>query len=189
MLKDLSIHEFFMKTAQKEAPGGGSNAALMGLSGISLLQMAAEVSLEAAKWDGLKMELQRLHDSLEAFIDADAKALEQALPALAAVGPDGNREEWNEILLKAVDVPFQIVQACMDGLEVFRKMREHLYPNVACDAKFGAMSLHTALQGAVLLAQLNVSLLRGDRELSRSLWERCEAEAEKGEELIDAALG
>lgn len=188
MLKDLSIHEFFVKTAQKETPGGGSNAALMGLSGVSLIQMAAEVSLGAQQWNDVKKELQRLHETLEAFIDADAEVLEQALPALAAVGPDGNGEEWNEILLKAVEVPFQVIQSCIEGLEAFRRIKDHLYPNVACDAKFGAMSLHTALQGAVLLAQLNVSLLRDDKELSSELQDRCEAAALRGETLIDALL-
>lgn len=67
-------------------------------------------------------------------------------------------------------------------------MKDKLHQNVVCDATFGAMSCNTALQGAVLLAELNISLLRGDAELMEKLKIDMMNFAEKSDMLIDAIL-
>lgn len=192
MLTELSIHDFFTKMAGKEAPGGGSGAAMIGLSGVCLLEMAVKVSkVSLTETEFLKSldELTRLHHELEKLINADAEVLARALPALTRVGPDGSHEEWNEILLEAVHIPFEIAQCCIDALVVAKQMKGKLHPNVVCDATFGAMSCNTALQGAVLLAELNISLLRGDAELMGKLKSNTIDFAEKSDALIDDILG
>ncbi|WP_177506103.1 cyclodeaminase/cyclohydrolase family protein [Anaerosinus sp.] len=191
MLTELSIHDFFTKMAGKEAPGGGSGAAMTGLNGVCLLEMAvkvSKVSLTETEFSGALDELTRLHQELENLINADAEVLARALPALTRVGPDGSQEEWNEILLEAVHIPFEIAQACIDALVVAKQMKDKLHQNVVCDATFGAMSCNTALQGAVLLAELNISLLRGDAELMEKLKIDMMNFAEKSDMLIDAIL-
>ena len=91
-------------------------------------------------------------------------------------------------MLEAVHIPFEIAQACIDALVVAKQMKDKLHQNVVCDATFGAMSCNTALQGAVLLAELNISLLRGDAELMEKLKIDMMNFAEKSDMLIDAIL-
>lgn len=191
MLTNLSLHDFFMKMAHKEAPGGGSASAMMGLAGVSLLEMAVKVSkesLDEAEFSLCLDELAILHRKLEELINTDAEVLARALPALTDVGADGSESDWNAILLEAVHVPLDIVQACLDALVIAKKLIRKFQPNVVCDATFGAMSCNTALQGAVLLAELNISLLRGDEALVEKLKKTIDDFAETSNSLIDDIL-
>ena len=191
MLTNLSLHDFFMKMAHKEAPGGGSASAMMGLAGVSLLEMAVKVSkesLDEAEFSLCLDELATLHRKLEELINTDAEVLARALPAFTDVGADGSESDWNAILLEAVHVPLDIVQACLDALVIAKKLIRKFQPNVVCDATFGAMSCNTALQGAVLLAELNISLLRGDEALVEKLKKTIDDFAETSNSLIDDIL-
>ncbi len=191
MLTNLSLHDFFMEMAHKKAPGGGSASAMMGLAGVSLLEMAVKVSkesLDEAEFSLCLDELATLHRKLEELINTDAEVLARALPALTDVGADGSESDWNAILLEAVHVPLDIVQACLDALVIAKKLIRKFQPNVVCDATFGAMSCNTALQGAVLLAELNISLLRGDEALVEKLKKTIDDFAETSNSLIDDIL-
>lgn len=192
MLTKISVHEFFSKMAKADAPGSGSGAALLGLTGVSLMEMASSLCQNAAgeivELRKLQEELTALHSALEALIDRDAEVLARALPALTAVGPDGSSREWNDVLTQAVEVPFAIAQACIDAIEIAKRLLDLAVVNTACDLKFAAMSCHTGLQGAVLLAELNISLLRGDAGLGGELREKADALVEKAGRALDRAL-
>lgn len=192
MLAKLSVHEFFTRLASREAPGGGSGAALVGLTGVSLLEMAAALcqsgETKSAADEDVARALARLHTHLESLLQKDAEVLARALPALTAVGPDGSSRDWNAALMQAVDIPFLIAQDCIDAIEIARRLLEGALPSVACDLKFAAMSCHTGLQGAVMLADLNISLLRDDASLHASLRERIDAILEKADRVMDQVL-
>ncbi len=192
MLTNLSVHNFFAKLAGNGDPGSGSGAALIGLTGVSLLKMASDLcsqgQADGSEFAVLNIELGRLHVLLEGLINRDAEVLEQALPALTVVGADGNSEEWNEVLLQAIDVPVSIADACIEALATAKKLRPKALPNILCDIQFAAMSCHTALQGAILIAELNISLLRDDEELAVKLNKKIADFIERGDQLIDAIL-
>ncbi|WP_199883812.1 cyclodeaminase/cyclohydrolase family protein [Anaerosinus massiliensis] len=190
MLTDLSLHHFFSKMAGNEAPGSGSGAALLGLTGVSLLKMVNQLcdERESGEVTLLNIELDKLHVLLGGLINRDAEVLNQALPALTAVGADGNSQEWNEVLLQAIDVPYAIADACLQALEAAKKLRGIAKANLICDVQFAAMSCNTAIQGAILIAQLNISLLRDDEELAAELKEKVEQFAESSDRFIDAIL-
>jgi len=192
VLTNLSVHNFFAKMAGNGEPGSGSGAALVGLTGVSLLKMVTNLCSQGQE-DGrqfavLNIELDRLHVLLEGLINRDAEVLEQALPALTAVGPDGNSEEWNEVLLQAIDVPLVIADACIEALKVAKKLRVAAMPNIVCDVHFAALSCNTALQGAILIAELNISLLRDDEDMIAKLNKKIADFTELGDQLIDAIL-
>lgn len=166
MLIDLSIKDFFSKMSSKDVPGGGSGAALIGTTGVSLLTMAAEMAQQEG-YDLSKNigELQNLQQSLLKNIDEDAIVLTNALPALTAVGPDGNSDEWNSVLEKAVEVPINIANAGVKALHIAHEMLKSAPHILICDMTFAAIACHSSVQGAILLANLNISLFRDNQEL------------------------
>lgn len=176
MLTDLSVHDFFAAMAAKGAPGGGSAAAMLGATGVSLLEMLVMICAQnhenSEEIAHIQKELAALHQELESAVNRDAEVLEEALPALMAVGPDGNSEEWNVVLLKAIAVPFVIAESCLAALNLAKKLLGYATPNVICDTKFAAMSCHTGMQGAIMMAELNLSLLREDEVLQNKYKER-----------------
>ena len=192
MLTNLSVHSFFAKLAGNGDPGSGSGAALIGLTGVSLLKMTSDLCNQGqaggSAFTVLNIELDRLHVLLEGLINRDAEVLEQALPALTIVGPDGNSAEWNEVLLQAIDVPLSIAGACIEALEIAKKLRVKALPNIVCDVHFAALSCNTALQGAILIAELNISLLRDDEDMIAELNKKIADFTERGDQLIDAIL-
>lgn len=166
MLVDLSIKDFFSKMSSKDVPGGGSGAALVGTTGVSLLIMAAEMAQqEGYNLNTYISELQKLQQALLQYIDEDAKVLSNALPALTAVGPDGNSDEWNGVLEKAVAVPINIATASIKALSIAQEMLKNAPHILICDMTFAAISCHSSIQGAILLANLNISLFRDNQDL------------------------
>ena len=167
MLIDLSIKEFFQKMSSKDVPGGGSGAALVGTTGVSLLLMAAEMGQQEGY--NLKQyieDLQKLQQSLLQYIDEDAKVLSNALPKLTAVGADGNKDDWNSVLAEAVAVPINIATAGVKALKIAQEMLNNAPHILICDMTFASIACHSSIQGAILLANLNISLFRDNQELT-----------------------
>lgn len=192
MLTKMSVHEFFLRLRDKAAPGSGSGAALLGLTGVALAQMAFKLAACESPNDPerkkIRGDLSRLHTHLEELIERDAEILKRALPALTAIGGDGNTGDWNAVLLEAVETPFQIAKDCMEAIETIGNLLRGALPNIACDLKFAALSCHAGLQGAVLLANLNISLLRDDEPLSAKLRDKIAAILEQAECAMDEIL-
>lgn len=185
MLTDLSVHEFFQKMSGKHAPGSGSGAAMAGLIGVSLLEKVAALSSGSVN----VLELEEIHHHLEVAVERDAEVLAKALPALMAIGPDGDSQEWNEILLEASEVPVSIACQCFEALEIARTLCNVVPANLFCDIKFAAMSCHSGLQGANLLAELNLSLLRGDGLAGERKMDQISQLRDRSGLLLDCILG
>lgn len=189
MLTNLSVHDFFAAMAAKGAPGGGSAAAALGVTGVSLLEMIAVLCQESVENPAelvlMQKELVTLHQELEAAINRDAEVLEEALPALMAVGPDGNSEEWNAVLLQAISVPIVIADACLAALALAKKLLGYATANVVCDTKFAAMICHTGMRGAVMMAELNLSLIREDEALREKCGQRINALEQKSKRIMN----
>ena len=167
MLIDLSIKEFFQKMSSKDVPCGGSGAALVGTTGVSLLLMAAEMGQQVGY--NLKQyieDFQKLQQSLLQYIDEDAKVLSNALPKLTAVGADGNKDDWNSVLAEAVAVPINIATAGVKALKIAQEMLNNAPHILICDMTFASIACHSSIQGAILLANLNISLFRDNQELT-----------------------
>lgn len=192
MLTKMSVHEFFLRLGGIEAPGSGSGAALLGLTGVALAQMASKLiareSPNDPKPEKIHGDLSRLHTHLEELIERDAEILKRALPALTAIGGDGNTKDWNAVLLEAAETPFQIAGDCMEAIEMIGRLLRGALPHIACDLKFAALSCHAGLQGAVLLANLNISLLRDDEPLSTNLRDKIAAILDQAERAMDEIL-
>ncbi len=171
-LGSLTISDFFTKMAGNPPPGGGSAAALSGLAGVSLLEMAAEVSQKHRAAEALTLfsaartELAVLHKTLLRRIDEDAEVLAGVLPLLSRISTEtgGNTGAFDGDVRQAITVPLAIAGHGVRGLEIGRDLLPAAAGPVVGDLLAGALSCHNAVSGALLMAALNLPLL-GDTAL------------------------
>lgn len=164
MLKSLTINQFFEKMAKEPPPGGGSAAALSGLMGVSLLEMAAEISLKhlctGEALTAAQSKLSRLHQELLELIDHDARVLAKVLPILSQPCADENSSQMNEAVQQAIEVPLAIANCALSAMEMSKILLSGAAEHVIGDLMLGALSCHNALTGALLMTALNLPLLR-----------------------------
>lgn len=163
-LLDLRVKEFFEKMAQNPPPGGGSAAALAGLMGVSLLEMAAAVSEKHSAGErlaGARNELAGLHRELSSLIDRDAKVLAEVLPLLSGAGiADGSGStETGNAVQRAISVPMAIARNCIRGLEAARLLLPDAAGHVLGDLLLGVFLCHNAVTGALLMTAVNLPFM------------------------------
>lgn len=163
-LLDLRVKEFFEKMAQNPPPGGGSAAALAGLMGVSLLEMAAVVSekhLPGERLAAVQNELTGLHRELSSLVDRDAKVLAEVLPLLSGAGSaDGSGSvETGNAVQRAISVPMSIARSCVRGLEAGRRLLPDAAGHVLGDLLLGVLLCHNAMTGALLMTAINLPFI------------------------------
>jgi glutamate formiminotransferase / formiminotetrahydrofolate cyclodeaminase len=165
----LSLTDFADETASESpAPGGGSIAAYIGSLGISLGTMVANLSSHKKGWDDRWEEFsnwaekgQQYKDELLRLVDADTKAFNGIMNAMSL--PKGTDEEkatrkkaMNDATKTAIEVPFKVMQASYNSMEVIKAMAEVGNPNSVSDAGVGALCARSAVMGAFMNVRINV---------------------------------
>ena len=114
MLVDLSIKDFFSKMSSKDVPGGGSGAALVGTTGVSLLIMAAEMAQqEGYNLNTYISELQKLQQALlqvERELSTAQQQLDERTTYLANPESylDGEKEKLKQALREQAQFEEQV---------------------------------------------------------------------------------
>lgn len=190
MLKSLTIHQFFEKMAKEPPPGGGSAAALSGLMGVSLLEMAAEVSLKHADLSttaepliAAQSILQQLHRELLELIDHDARVLAKVLPILSQPCADENSSQMNAAVQQAIEVPLAIASGALSAMKMSKIVLDGAAEHVIGDLMLGALSCHNALTGALLMTALNLPLLK-DTEMHERFSQQVQAYTTTAQSLM-----
>lgn len=175
MLTTLTISEFAAKLASKEpAPGGGSAAALSGLLGASLVEMAVSLTRgrkEFAEHEELLAErhagLGRLRIELQLLIDRDAAAFNAVMSAygLPKAGEEEKQARAAAIqaaMREAAEVPLLTARHCLEVLEAAREVAGKVNPHALSDLMVGALASHTGLTGALLNTAINLPALKDE---------------------------
>ncbi len=167
-LVDSTCKEFANETASESpAPGGGSISAYVGALGVSLGTMVANLSSHKAGWDE-RWELfsdwaergQMIKDELLFLVDEDTRAFNKIMDAFAL--PKGTTEEKTyrhdtiqSATRHAIEVPYKVMQKCLESMEILKSMAEIGNPNSVSDAGVGALCARTAVMGAYLNVKIN----------------------------------
>ena len=169
-LVNMSLTDFADETASETpAPGGGSIAAYMGSLGVSLATMVANLSSHKKGWDDRWEEFsvwaekgQQYKNELLRLVDADTKAFNQIMNAMGL--PKGSDEEKairskaiQDATKLAIEIPFKVMQASYDSMEVIKAMVELGNPNSVTDAGVGALCARSAVIGAFMNVRINAS--------------------------------
>jgi len=167
-LVNMTLSGFTDETAgESPAPGGGSVSAYVGALGISLGTMVANLSSHKKGWNERWEEFsnwaekgQQYKDELLRLVDEDTKAFNQIMTAMGL--PKGTEEEKvirakaiQEATKYAIEIPFKVMQAAYESMEVIKAMVETGNPNSITDAGVGALCARSAVIGAFINVRIN----------------------------------
>ncbi|WP_439696699.1 glutamate formimidoyltransferase [Mucilaginibacter sp. AW1-7] len=169
-LISMSLADFADETASESpAPGGGSISAYIGSLGASLAGMVANLSSHKKGWDSRWLEFsdwaeqaQRYKDELLALVDFDTTAFNKIMESFSL--PKSTDEEKvardqaiQDATKYAIEIPFKVMQAALNSMEVIKAMVEIGNPNSVTDAGVAALCARTAVLGAFMNVKINAS--------------------------------
>ncbi len=169
-LISMSLADFADETASESpAPGGGSISAYVGALGASLAAMVANLSSHKRGWDDRWQEFsswaergQHYKNELVRLVDQDTLAFNQimmafALPKATDEEKVARTEAIQQATKLAIEVPFQVMKAAYQSMEVIRAMAETGNPNSVTDAGVAALCARTAVLGAFMNVKVNAT--------------------------------
>lgn len=172
-LVDKTLEGFTQETASESpAPGGGSISAAMGAFGAALATMVANLSSHKPGWDDRWEEFSNwaekgkfYMEQLIRMVDEDTAAFNRIMDAFGLPkGTDAEKaartKAIQEATLYAIEVPFRVMNLCLQSMEVIKAMAEHGNPNSVSDAGVGALAARSAVMGAFLNVKINASGLK-----------------------------
>jgi glutamate formiminotransferase/formiminotetrahydrofolate cyclodeaminase len=169
-LVSMSLTGFADETASESpAPGGGSIAAYVGVLGASLATMVANLSSHKKGWDDRWEEFsswaergQHYKNELLRLVDLDTLAFNKIMESFNL--PKSTEEEKaartqaiQEATKYAIEVPFAVMKAAYQSMEVIKAMAETGNPNSVTDAGVAALCARTAVLGAFMNVKINAS--------------------------------
>jgi glutamate formiminotransferase/formiminotetrahydrofolate cyclodeaminase len=169
-LVSMSLIDFADETASESpAPGGGSISAYVGALGASLAGMVANLSSHKKGWDNRWEEFsdwaekaQQYKDELISLVDLDTTAFNQIMESFSL--PKSTPEEKTardkaiqDATRYAIEIPFKVMQAALNSMEVIKAMVEIGNPNSVTDAGVAALCARTAVLGAFMNVKINAS--------------------------------
>lgn len=194
------IKEYIRDLSSKSpVPGGGGASALIAAIGISLGQMAANLTLGkkqyASSSEELKSLIQKAENLSDEFLrlaDEDAKAFE---PLSKAYALDKNVPENHKILEECLKVaaryPFNTLQKCCLAVDLMGKLKGSCSPIAISDVATGACICRSALMGAYVNVKVNTRLM-SDRayadKLDREAYKLKEEYSAKAERIYEEIL-
>ncbi|MFT7614011.1 MAG: glutamate formiminotransferase/formiminotetrahydrofolate cyclodeaminase [Parvicellaceae bacterium] len=167
-LVDMTLTAFADETASESAaPGGGSISAYVGVLGISLGTMVANLSAHKSGWDDRWEEFsdwavkgQAYKSELNRLVDEDTNSFNKIMDAMRL--PKGSEEEKSirkvaiaDATKYAIAIPFKVMETAYNSMEVNKAMAEFGNPNSVTDAGVGALCARTAVMGAFMNVKIN----------------------------------
>jgi formiminotetrahydrofolate cyclodeaminase len=201
MLIDKSVPAFLDALSSADpTPGGGSAAALVGATGVSLLAMVAAMPKtrtnapeERTALDRAHADLMSTRQALLALIDRDASAYDLVIAAFRkpkATDEDkhARKAAIQEATRVATEIPLETIRVCVDAMRAGQAVANHGNPSASSDAKVG----YRMLLAAALSAKDNVDINLGgltDAELRARLADESAQLVAAASEMHAAVLG
>ena len=167
-LIDLTLTDFADETAgESMAPGGGSISAYVGVLGVSLGTMVANLSAHKAGWDerweefsGWAEKGQAYKNKLLALVDEDTNAFNKIIDGFRMPKSTEKEKEERAVTIEeatkyATEIPFQVMETAYQSMEVMFAMAKIGLQNSLSDAGVGALCARTAVYGAYFNVRIN----------------------------------
>ncbi len=164
----MPVRTFVEETASESpAPGGGSISASMGAMGAALATMVANLSSHKRGWDDRWEEFsdwavkgKQFYDELLRLVDEDTRAFNgiidaYRLPQSTEAEKQARDSAVQAATLRAIEVPFQVMEQALASMQVIRAMAEIGNPASLSDAAVGALCARSAVMGAFLNVKIN----------------------------------
>ena len=155
-LIDLTLSDFADETAgESMAPGGGSISAYVGVLGVSLGTMVANLSAHKPGWDenwetySMWAEKGQLYQGkLLALVDEDTQAFNKIiegfrLPKNSKAEKMVRSQAIEAATIYATKVPLEVMKTACESMEVMMEMAKNGLQNSLSDAGVGALCART----------------------------------------------
>lgn len=180
-LIDFTVKGFADETASESmAPGGGSIAAYVGVLGVSLGTMVANLSAHKAGWDE-KWEFysdwaqkgQRYKNELLFLVDEDTNAFNKIidgfrLPKSTEEEKTTKKQAIEDATKYATEIPFRVMETSYNSMEVMMAMAKDGLQNSLSDSGVGALCARTAVIGAYFNVRINAKDIK-DRVFAENI--------------------
>lgn len=191
----MDLKRFSEETAgESPAPGGGSVAAYVGVLGVSLGAMVANLSAHKRGWDERWEEFSKwavvgegLRNELLFLVDEDTRSFDRILAAMGL--PKGTEEEQtarknaiNEATKGAINTPLRTMQVCVRSMELMKAMATTGLKASVSDAGVGAACARTGALGGYLNVLINCAGLE-DESYKKEVLDQAEGLRAKAEKL------
>ncbi|MBN2667983.1 MAG: glutamate formimidoyltransferase [Bacteroidales bacterium] len=196
----MNLTEFANETASESpAPGGGSISAYMGVLGISLGTMVANLSSHKRGWDKqwekfskIAEHGQSIKDKLLHMVDEDTQAFNKIMDAFSlAKSSDEEKQIRHKVIQEATEyatkVPLEVMKLALESMQPIKEMAEFGNPNSVTDAGVGALAARSAVMGAFLNVKINAAGL-DDKTLATAIIEEGTLIEEKAKALENEIL-
>jgi glutamate formiminotransferase/formiminotetrahydrofolate cyclodeaminase len=200
-LVDLPLDAFTWETASESpAPGGGSVAAAVGAFGAALGTMVANLSSHKRGWDARWEEFSAWaeqgkahHDRLLQLVDEDTAAFNAlmaafGLPKGSAAEKEARSAAIQRATLRAIEIPFAVMQEALASMAVIRAMAETGNPASVSDAAVGALCARTAVMGAYLNVKINAKGAKGGAEAAAADYVKRGAAIEQQAQALETEI-
>jgi glutamate formiminotransferase/formiminotetrahydrofolate cyclodeaminase len=167
-LVNMKLNAFADETASESpAPGGGSISAYVGVLGVSLGTMVANLSASKKGWEDRWEDFSNWAEKGQAYkkqlldlVDEDTRSFNAIMNGFAL--PKGTDEEKairkqaiQDATKYAIEVPLKVMEVSLATMEVMKAMVEIGNPNSITDAGVGALCARTAVMGAHMNVKIN----------------------------------
>jgi glutamate formiminotransferase/formiminotetrahydrofolate cyclodeaminase len=190
-LVDMTFRKLTHETASDSpAPGGGSISAAVGALGAALGAMVANLSANKRGWDDRWEEFSNWagkgkdsYEKLLSKVDEDTDAFNGIMEAFGLPKESADQKEIRknaiqQATLKAIEIPFKVMELASDAMDLLEKMVETGNPNSASDVAVGGLCLRTAVSGARLNVMINAAGLTDFSQVENTLKEADRIEQE-----------
>ncbi|WKD86499.1 Glutamate formimidoyltransferase [Polaribacter huanghezhanensis] len=206
-LIDFTVKDFAEETASESmAPGGGSIAAYVGVLGVSLGTMVANLSAHKPGWDdqweyfsAWAEKGQKYKNDLLFLVDEDTNAFNKIIDGFRL--PKSTEEEIiirkkavEDATKYATEIPFKVMKTAYNSMEVMLEMAKKGLQNSLSDAGVGALCARTAVIGAYFNVRINAKDIKdrafADKMLSdaKIIYEKAIALEQEMMALVDAKI-
>lgn len=186
-LVDFTVAGFADETAgESVAPGGGSISAYVGVLGVSLGTMVANLSAHKSGWDD-KWEYysdwavkgQSYKNKLLFLVDEDTNAFNKIIdgfrmPKSSTAEIEARKQAIEDATKYATEIPFQIMETACNSMEVMQAMLKEGLQSSLSDAGVGVLCARTAVIGAYFNVRTNAKDIK-DREFVEDILNRANA--------------
>ncbi len=180
-LIDFTVSDFAEETAgESMAPGGGSIAAYVGVLGVSLGTMVANLSAHKAGWDN-KWEFysdwaekgQAYKNKLLYLVDEDTNAFNKIIDGFRMPKSNSEEIEMRKSAIEnatkyATEIPFQVMETAYNSMEVMQAMLKDGLQSSLSDAGVGILCARTAVIGAYFNVRINAKDIK-DRAFAEEI--------------------
>jgi len=204
----LSVSALFDKTLREvielsasnsPTPGGGSVSAIVACFGLAMTAMVCNLTVGKEKYKDFEPQVNEILSTadnlmkrLEELVDADMAEFNDFMAAFRMPkGTDIEKTERDEAMQKALknatETPLEIARVCLEALQITTRLSNVGNKTAVSDAGVAAEILEAALNGVLLSAEINVSMIKDQDYIKRIIDEK-EAIAAKAVRLKDEAV-